>query len=76
MKNNAYIYEYEVDGFEIDLMTIEEAIDLFGEKHVEQYGHYVPEELLNKYFELKKELEQVTDELRNIKDKTHWGQRD
>jgi hypothetical protein len=71
MKNNAYIYER--DGIKIHLMTAEEVVSLFGEEYLEQYGHYVPKELLNRYLELNKELEQVLDELERIKDEAYWA---
>lgn len=73
IKNNAYIYES--DGFKIHLITAEEVTYLFGEDYLDRYGHYVPEELMSRYFKLSKELEQVTAELETIKNETYWGQR-
>lgn len=61
---NAYIFE--TDRMQIELYDTQETISMFGEDYLEEYGHEVPQELINKYMELEAGLYEVRKELKKI----------
>ncbi len=64
MKRNAYIYETDV--FQVRVYDESETVDMFGEEYLEEYGHTVPSELLERYRKAFKEMQDVQDELRAV----------
>lgn len=61
---NAYIFE--TDRMLIELYDANETISLFGEEYLEEYGHEVPIELIEKYIQLETELDTVRKQLKKI----------
>jgi hypothetical protein len=59
MKNNGYIFE--TDSFRIKLYTKQETCEMFGLDYLEDYGHTIPEDLLNRYLKNEKEWAQKND---------------
>ena len=61
---NAYIFE--TDRMQIELYDAQETIFMFGKDYLEEYGHEVPQELIEKYIKLETELYEVRKELKKI----------
>lgn len=66
MKRNAYIYE--TDAFQVRVYDEAETVDMFGQDYLDEYGHTVPPELLERYRKAFQEMRAVQDELRAILD--------
>lgn len=60
-ENNAYLYTD--DPFIVYLYDRKETTDTFGEDHLQEFGTYVPEELIERYKNAKKEFFEVQKEL-------------
>lgn len=63
-RNNAYLFE--TDTFAVRLYDDTETVDIFGQDYLEDYGHTVPPELIERYRKAFKEMQAVQDELRAI----------
>ena len=63
-KPNAYIFD--TDCFQVRVYNETETLDMFGQDFLEEYGHTVPNELLERYKKAFTELQKVQDELRVI----------
>lgn len=66
MKNNAYIFE--TDTFRLRVYDESETVQMFGEDYLEDYGHIVPTELIERYKKNEQERKAIADELRKIKE--------
>lgn len=64
MKRNAYLFE--TDAFQVRVYNEAETVDMFGQDYLEEYGHTVPIELLERYRKAFIEMQAVQDELRAI----------
>lgn len=64
MKCNAYIFE--TDAFEVRVYDETETVDMFGQDYLEEYGHTVPADLLERYRKAFQEMRTIQDELRAI----------
>lgn len=64
MKKNAYIFKDDVYIIRAyDEITV---IDMFGEDYLEEYGHSVPAELLERYLKNETERRLIAEELKKI----------
>jgi hypothetical protein len=50
-KNNCYIYTN--DSLGLSLRTAQETVELFGEDYLEEYGHYLPPDVIANYVYLR-----------------------
>ena len=60
-KKNAYLTTY--DPMLIYLYDAKEVVEMFGEDSLEDYGVYVPEELIARYKKAWKEMKEINKEL-------------
>lgn len=65
MERNAYIFTH--DGMRLALYDASETVEMFGEDFLQEYGHAVPQELVERFKKNEAERKAIADELRKLK---------
>lgn len=66
MKRNAYIFE--TGCFRLRLYDETQTVDMFGQDYLDEYGHAVPQELIERFKKNEAERQEIAAELKKIKE--------